>query len=280
MPAIPDGPLDRPQAARLASALRERVVRPVSIEVWTREAPAVDTGERDPGRHSRTTLNLLRQMKALNSSISLTPYDLDRHATMAADRSITESPTVVVRCAGRSITTLGLFLGPLFPVFLDQIGFLSLGRTPLAPETRGFLRGLSADVTIEAFLTPYDGASAKMIPLLGSMAVEGKRVRVTEIEATQFPLLAGRRLVTEVPLLVINGHRFAGFFNEDQLVEQLRQVVEGSDAPVRDQVRAAPYLSEDEIRERSRALRAATATTADQPGGPETAADGLIIPGS
>lgn len=269
MPAIPNSPLDRKQTMQLANALRERIVRPIAVDVWTQQTPVAASDEQEPGPHTETTLQLMRQIKSLHPGINLTPYDLDQHASMAAERGITESPTVVLRCGGRSITTVGLFFGTLFPPFLDQMGFLSLGRTPLSPETRALLQGLSDDLTIEAFLTPYDGASAQMMPLLGALAAEGRRVRLTEIEATQFPALAGRREVTEVPLLFINGRRLAGFFDEAALTEQIERILAGSEEPAtREAARTAPYLSEAEIRRR----------LAGRELGPEAAAGELSVP--
>src|SRR5690606_9092427 len=159
---------------------------------------------------------------------------------------IEHSPTVTLRCGGRGIRTVGLFFGPFSQAFLDALSILSVGQAPLAPETKAPIDAIDTEVTIEAFLSPFDPISVQFIPLLAAFAVEGKRFRITLYETSQFPVLAGKRMLSQVPMLVINGQRFVGQYSEAQLIEQIARVVDGNDEPVvRDRVFATPYLSED-----------------------------------
>ncbi len=283
MSAVPQGPLGKRELNEIARALTERMRRAVSIEVWTRPASAIVSTERDTGAHAEETLALMRQLKTLHPALTLTPYDLEQHASRAEQAGIEHSPTVVLRAGGRSVQMVGMFYGPLFPPLLDIIGFLSQGGSPVSPETRATLQDLPADVEVEAFLTPFDPFSARMLPLLGAFAVESKRLRMRLIEVAQFPVLAGQRLITEVPLLTLNGQRFTGYWNEEALVEQIRRVAEGSDEKViRDRVLSAEYVSEDEARriaiEEMQAEQAQRASDAGQAQGGQTAS-GLYVPG-
>lgn len=249
--------------------LQQRLMRQVAIEVWTREPEAIFTGERDDGRHAQAALELMRQLKSLHPMLTLTPYDLDRHERLAAERGIEHSPTITLRCGGRGLRTVGLFFGPFSQAFLDALGIISIGESRLAPETRVALAGIESEVTIEAFLTPFDPISVQMIPLLAAFAVEGRKFRVTVYEASQFPVLAGKRMVSQVPLLVINGQRFVGNYNEDHLREQIVRVVEGNEEPVvRDRVFASPYVSEDDAIRMSQEQAARAKLQAANPGQP------------
>jgi hypothetical protein len=279
MPTIPEGPLDPQQREQLHTALRSRLVRQVSIEVWTREPSALFTGERDMEAHGPATLALLRQLKTLHPALTLTPYDIDGNAAGAAERGVEHSPTVIMRCGGRTIRTVGLFFGPFFQAFLDELTYLSRGETPLAPETVELLHGIEEEVTIEAFLSAFDPISTRMIPLLGAFAVEGRRLRVTQIEASQFPVLASKRLVEKVPLLVINGQRFTGHYAEAQLAAQVLRVAEGSTEPVvRERVWATEYITEDQARAMAAEERARQAAPGATPGG--APAPGILdVPG-
>lgn len=292
MPAIPEGPLNRQQAAQVAGMLRQRLVRQVALEVWTRPPQAIYTGERDEERHGQAALELVRQLKSLHPMLTLTPYDLQRSERQAVERGIEHSPTVTMRCGGRGLRTVGLFFGPFFQAFLDALGFVSMGDTPLAPETKQRIRAIESEVTIEAFLTPFDPISVQLIPLIAAFAVEGRKFRVTLYEASQFPVLAGRRMVSQVPLITINGRRFVGNYNEEQLCEQIVRVLEGNDEPVvRDRVFASPYISEDDARRlgEEQATRAQQAPQQGQPGEPAQpasesnpasgGASGLYVPG-
>lgn len=282
MPAIPEGPLNRQQGQQVAGLLRQRLLRQVALEVWTRPAQAIFTGDRDDGRHGQAALDLVRQLKSLHPMLTVTPYDIDRHDRQAAERGIEHSPTVTMRCGGRGLRTVGLFFGPFFQSFLDALGIVSVGESPFAPETKARLRAVEDEVTLEAFLSPFDPISVQAIPMLASFAVEGRRFRVTMYESSQFPVLAGKRMVTQVPLYVINGRRFVGHFNEVQLLEQVLRVLAGNEEPVvRERIVATPYISEDDARrmgeEQARAQAAGQARGPGQP--PAGGASGLYVPG-
>jgi len=282
VPAIPEGPLSREQTREVANLLRQRLLRQVAIEVWTREPQAIFTGERDDGRHAQASLALARQLKSLHPMLTLTPYDIDKSAAVAAERGIEHSPTVTLRCGGRGLRTVGLFFGPFSQAFIDALSIISVGESPLAPQTKAALRGIDSEVTIEAFLTPFDPISVQFIPLLAAFAVEGKKFRVTLYESSQFPILAGKRMLSQVPMIVINDKRFVGGYSEAQLCEQIVRVVEGNDEPVvRERVFATPYLSEDDaIRmgtERAKAQQGAIPGAGRPPGAPPSS--GLFVPG-
>jgi hypothetical protein len=263
--------------SEIAKALQERLRRGVSLEVWTRDEGGLVSSERDVNEHAADAVGLMRQLKTLHPALTFTAYDLDRHAARAEEAGITLSPTVVFRSGGRSVQMAGLFYGPLFPPTLDVMGFLSMQTTPLAPETRTAMQALTEAVEIEAFVTPFDPFSPHLIPLLAAFAVEGKQIRLRLVEASQFPVLAGQRLLTEVPLLVINGKRFPGYWDELALSQQIQNVAAGSDEKViRERVLTAEYVSEAEARRLAEA-EAAAATAME---GGQTTASGLIIPGS
>ncbi len=280
MPAIPKGPLSPQQTQQVANLLRQRLLRQVAIEVWTREPQQIFTGERDDGRHAQAALELARQIKSLHPMLTLTPYDIDRSERVAAERGIEHSPTITLRCGGKGIRTVGLFFGPFSQAFLDALSIVSVGETPLTPATKAALRAIDSEVTIEAFLTPFDPISVQMIPMLTAFAVEGRKVRVTLYEAAQFPVLAGKRMITQVPLVTINGKRFVGMYGESDLCEQIVRVVEGNDEPVvRERVLATPYLSEDDaIRMGNERAKAQAATAPGRPPGAPPSS-GLFVPG-
>ncbi|MQC18403.1 MAG: hypothetical protein DWG80_04940 [Chloroflexi bacterium] len=282
MPALPEAPLSANQMQILRDWLRGHLAGAVAIEVWSREDAGIFTGEHDVNPQAAMALSLMRQIKASHPAISVTPYDIDRNTEGAAERGVTESPTVIMRARGRTIRLVGVFFGAVFQPFLDELGYLSTGQSPLAPTMLERLAEIDEEVAIEAYLSAFDPVSIRMIPLLGALAVANRHLRVTEVEASQFPILMGKRLVSQVPTLAINGHRFIGHYNESQLVEQIERVLAGSDEPVvRDQVLASPYVSNAEMRERLEAQIAAQTTAAPPPrgGGGGQTAGGLYVPG-
>jgi len=282
MAVIPEGPLTPNQMQYLRTWLRTRLSGSVAIEVWSREESGLYTGDRDVNAQGWMSLALMRQMKSLHPSLTLTPYDLDSQVDAAAERGIEDTPTLIMRARGRSIRCVGVFFGAVFQPFLDQLGYLSTGRTPLAPATLERLAAIEDEVTIDAYVSAFDPVSLRMIPLLGALAVAGGRIRVTQVEGSQFPILMGKRFVTQMPTLSINGQRFLGHYNESQLVEQIERVLSGSTEPVvRDRVLTTPYVSDAEMRQRVEAQAAAAQAqrASSGPASGTTPGSGLYIPG-
>ena len=252
MPAAPAGPLDRETAVEVMRYLAERLVRPVGLDVWTRRDSALVLTDRDPGTHSDEVLATMRQLVRLHPALSVTAYDLDRHASRAAEAGVELAPTTIVRSGGRSVHVVGLCSGVLFPALLDVLGYLSQGATPIADASREALGALTAPVQLELLVAPYDVYSAHLMRL------------------------AARRGVTEVPLLTIEGRRFTGAWEEPALIEQIGRVATGNDEPViRDHVYAMPFLTEDDARRLAAEQAGAPAAAAPPPQSP----GGLYIPG-
>lgn len=268
MPVVA-GPLDRQQAAQVARWLRDRVTRRVGLDVWTRPESGLVLPDRDACTRCEDVHQAMRQVASLHPAIQFTGYDLERHADRAAEAGIDTAPTTLIRGSGRSIQCVGLFSGLLFPALLDLIWTASVGTTPVGPHTRERLVTLDEPVDVEVMVVPYDPYSAHMARLAGALAVESRQVRVRLIEAAEFPILASRRMLEQVPLVTINGRRFIGAWEEADLVEQVIRVAQGNDDPViRDRIYATPYYNEEQVRELIRQRAEATGQRPPDAGDP------------
>jgi hypothetical protein len=240
------GPLERPDAVQVAQYLNERVGGSVGFDVWTREESGLVRTDRDSCVHCGDVVQLGRQLASLHPALNVTIYDLEKHASRAEEARISTPPMMIVRGSGRSIRIVGLFSGMLFPALLDLIGFISHGKSPLTDETREALVDLD-EVEIEVMVMPFDPYSAYMARLLGSLAVESQSIKLQLTELSEFPILAGQRAVSELPLITINGRRFSGVWDEAPLMEQIQRVLAGDDEPVvRERVLVTPYMSEEQ----------------------------------
>ena len=235
--------------AAIAGYLRERLAGPVGIEVWTRKESGLVLTDRDPCTHCEDVVTVARELASLHPGLSVTLYDLDRHAGRAQEEGIDRLPTTVLRAHGRELRFIGYYSGLLFPAMIDGLLLAGAGATPLSDETKGALDALPERVELELYLTPYDPLSAQMLRLGYALGVESRNVRVTAWEMSEFPILATQRAVTEVPLTVVNGRRYVGPWVEDDLVEQIRRQLTDDDSPViREQVPTTPFLNEVEAR--------------------------------
>ena len=269
MPIIP-----KPDQVAIAQHLIEHLAGRVGIDVWTRPESGILLPDRDPCEHCDDVVTVMRELVSLHSSLSVTRYDLEKHAARASEEGIERAPTTVLRGHGARLHFVGYFSGLLFPVFVDTIVLVGAGGSPLQAQSKATLAGITMPVTLELLVAPYDPLSAYMLRLAAAVAVEQHEVRLVATEMSEFPILAGQRSLAEVPTTIINGRRFSGLFSEAELVEQIRRIVEGNPEPViRERTAASPYLTAEQAR-----AMAIGAQPPEEPALVESSS-GLILPG-
>ena len=269
-PVIP-----REQRPAIANYLSQRLAGPVAVETWTQRESRLVRTDRDPCMFCEPVSSAARQLAALHPLISLTPYDIDKHADRAAEAGIERPPVTVLRGRnGREVRFTGLWSGLLFTAFMDAVVYVGAGVAPINPETREALQAIEEELRLELLVAPYDPYSAYTLRVAAAFAVEARRVRLEVIEISEFPRLAQTRMVTEVPVLLVNGRRFTGAWDENDLLEQLKRVAAGDSEPViRERILVSPFMDVDQAQ--------AFAAREAQGGArqPPTTPGGLIIPG-
>lgn len=272
-------PIPREEATRIAAVLRQALRGRVSLDVWTRDDPALVLPDRDTCTHCDEAVRVTRQLASLHPWLQFTHYDVQEHADRAAEAGVQLCPTIVIRGGGRAVRCTGLFGGGLFPALLDVIQMASARRTPLQASSRSALGTLAQPVELEAMLTPYDPYSPYLARLCAALGIETRQVHVRLIEMAEFPMLAGQRTLSEVPAVTINGRRFSGMWDEGPLVQQIQRLLGGNDEPVvRDRVLTAPYYTEEQLGELAKQQQAAQQKPTASPGQGQASSSGLILP--
>tara|TARA_B110000263_G_scaffold61971_1_gene53235 strand:- start:161 stop:1048 length:888 start_codon:yes stop_codon:yes gene_type:complete len=246
-------PLSREAEAQLASTLQQNIQRRLSLDVWSRPVSSIYRSDRDDARHGPEMTNLVRQITSLHPSISFTPYDIDTFAKRAEQDFVTVAPTIVARSAGHSIRLVGIPAGTLFPAFIDVIVSLTYLSLPLDDEIYQVIAKIESAVNsgspveVELFVTPYDDISSRLYGIFGVLAAATKSVRVTITEIAEFPILAKNRLIEQVPVVTLNGHRFIGVWALHEILHQILHIAKSEDEiVVREESFSGPYVSEDE----------------------------------
>jgi hypothetical protein len=248
-----NNPLSREAEAQLASTLQQNIQRRLSLDVWSRPVSSIYRSDRDDARHGPEMTNLVRQITSLHPAISFTPYDIDTFAKRAEQDFVTVAPTIVARSAGHSIRLVGIPAGTLFPAFIDVIVSLTYLSLPLDDEIYQVIAKIESAVNsgspveVELFVTPYDDISSRLYGIFGVLAAATKSVRVTITEIAEFPILAKNRLIEQVPVVTLNGHRFIGVWALHEILHQILHIAKSEDEiVVREESFSGPYVSEDE----------------------------------
>ena len=248
-----ENPLSREAEAQLASTLQQNIQRRLSLDVWSRPSSSIYRSDRDDTRHGLEMTNLVRQITSLHPAISFTPYNIDTFAERAKQDFVTVAPTIVARSAGHSVRLVGIPAGTLFPAFIDVIVSLTYLNLPLDDEIYQIIEKIEsnidnkAPVEVELFVTPYDDVSSRLYGIFGVLAAATKSVRVTITEIAEFPILAKNRLIEQVPVVTLNGHRFIGVWALHEILHQILHIAKSEDdIVVRQESFSGPYVSEDE----------------------------------
>lgn len=274
-PVIP-----REQRPVIASYLAERLAGPVAIEVWTQRESALVRTDRDPCTFCEPLASAARQLAAMHPLITLTPYDLDKHAERALEAGIERPPVTVLRGRnGREVRFVGLWSGLLFSPLMDAMLFLGAGFAPIKEETREGLKAIEKDLKIELLVAPYDPYSAHTLRVATAFAVESARLHVEAIEVSEFPRLADSRMISEIPVMTVNDRRYIGAWNEEELLQQLHRIAnEDADPVIREHVLTSPFMTVEQAQELA-AREAQGLPAQGVQGQPPSTPGGLIIPG-
>ncbi len=276
---VSESPIPRTERPAIADFLAQRLVGPVALDVWTQQDSELVRTDRDPCTFCDQVTTAARQFASLHPAISLTRYDLDRHADRAREARIERAPVTVIRGRGHELRIVGLWSGVLFPAFMEAVVYASSGTPPLQASTLEKLaqidESLDEDLEVELLMAPYDPQSATTLRLAAAFAMVMRRVRVEAIELSEFPLLAEARMVAELPVVTIGGgRRFTGGWAEEDFAEQLRRSAAGeTESVIRDRILTSPFLTIDQ----AQAIVTGESPPPDQQQ-PPVSPGGLVLP--
>ena len=207
---------------RLKRDFRKHLKADVRLRLYTvRQSPIAI-----PGRDCRfcpQTQQVMEELTSLSPKLSLEIIDFHTGQDTARQDEVSRIPAIAVGPdSGKSLRYYGLPLGYQLPVLIESIKALSRGNTRLSVNTRKQLRRVNRPIHLQVFVTPNSETSAGMALLAHSMAVESPRIRADVIEIEEFPDLARRYSVRQVPMTVINEFTsVAGMASEIELLDKV-----------------------------------------------------------
>ena len=213
------------EQARLKRDFRKHLKRDTSIRFYTQRPSPIAIPGRDC-RYCPQAGQLLEELSALSPRLAVDTVDFHAEPERAREDGVSRIPAILLGAEdGGRVRFYGLPLGYALPVFIESIKIVSKGATRLSVNTRKQLRRINRPVHLQVFVTPGSEVSAGMALLAHAMAVESRQVTADVIEAEEFPELARRYGLRQVPLTVINEiSSVSGMVREDELLERIVQV--------------------------------------------------------
>lgn len=223
------------EKSRLKRDFRKHLKSEVGLRLYTQRPSPIAIPGRDC-RYCPQTQQLLEELADLSPKLKLETVDFYAEPERAKEEGISRIPAIVLgppplssppsggELKGGRLRFYGLPLGYELPVFIDSIKAVSRGATRLSVNTRKQLRRVNRPVQLQVFVTPGSEVSAGMALLSHAMAVESGHIIADVIEAEEFPELARRYGVRQVPLTIINEFAtVAGMVSQDELLERVLQ---------------------------------------------------------
>ena len=223
------------EKARLKRDFRKRLQTGITLRLFTQRPSPIAVPGRDC-RYCPQTLRLMEELAALSPKLQLETIDFHAQPQRAQHDRVSRIPAVVIdnapppsspdsaRKPGPSLKFYGLPLGYQLPALIDAIKSLSRGATRLSPNTRRQLRRINRPVHLQVFVTPASELAAGMSLLAYAIAIENPRIAADIIESEEFPELARRYGVRQVPLTIINElSAIPGMVSEAELLAKTLQ---------------------------------------------------------
>ena len=144
-------------ASKVADFFRERLVNPVTIDLFTEKKSMLFVPGRRECEYCEETEKLLGEVAALSDQIRLNVHDLRNDPDAGESFGINADMIPAFILGGSARGTLRFFgipAGYEFASLLQDLGDVSTAETSLSDAAKASLDGLSADVHIRVFVTP------------------------------------------------------------------------------------------------------------------------------
>lgn len=144
-------PLLSKEVARQVKSALEQVRQPVQVLFF---------GKADGCDYCDETWQLLQEVTALSSNLSLSQYDLETDAAVAAQYRVDKAPGIVLagregeRIVDYGIRLSGIPSGHEFSTLIHDMILVGGRDSGLSQKTRQFLSKLEKPVHLQVFVTP------------------------------------------------------------------------------------------------------------------------------
>ncbi len=184
--------------------------------------------DNDEGKcpYCKQTLDLVKELAALDSRIKLTLYDVNVNKKEARFLHADKVPAIVV--GGKRIFDVlyfGIPAGYEFSSLLEDIIDISNNTTRLSNDTKEKLKTITKPVDIKVFVTPTCPYCPQAVRIAHQFAMENKYIRASMIEAQEFMDLSEKYGVMGVPRTIINDTiPLEGAYPEEAVLQHVLKV--------------------------------------------------------
>jgi len=218
MPVIPLAELDQ-----IKSIFADGLKQPVKLDFFTQKPLTMLVPGREECQFCTDTQALLEDLARMSTLLRLTVHERGADKTLDARLGIERVPATVIRgVLNRPVTFYGIPINYLFSPLIEALLLISQNKAPLPARAAKSLKRLHQPVRVRVFVSPDSEFCGPMMTAAFAFAVESKQVRAEIIEVAEFPRLAERYGVQQVPFTVIDDRAaFPGLVEPDVFADQI-----------------------------------------------------------
>lgn len=191
----------------------------VTIKLFTQEKEC---------RFCEETLQLVNEISEVSDKIKVETYDFAKDKEIVAWYGIERVPAIVVEGdEDNGVRFYGIPAGHELNSLIAVIKLVSTGDSPLKPDTVDALANLANPVHIKVFVTLTCPNCPPAVHIAHQMALASPNVKAEMIESAEFPELAEKYGVYEVPKVIINDQvEFVGAIPEKAFLKFVKKAAE------------------------------------------------------
>ena len=178
---------------------------------------------------SRETLEILEEISSISDMIKFTVYDFDKDKTEVEKYKIDKTPAIVVEgIKDFGIRIYGVPSGYLVSSLIEDVVQTSKNESELLNETKEKLNEIVHPVNLEVFVKPDSPYSPTLVNIAHRMAIENDHISAHLVNITDYPHLAMRFNIEDVPHTVVNGKdSVQGALDERDYTDKILAVYRG-----------------------------------------------------
>jgi len=174
----------------------------------------------------RETRDILEEICAISEKINLTVYDIDQDKNAVEHYEIDKTPGIVIEGnQDFGIRIYGVPSGYLVSSLIEDVVQISKSESELKDETRDKLKEVDKPLTLEVYVNSTSPYSPSLVNIAHRMALENDHISAHLINISNFPHLAMRYHIEDVPHTIVNGKESVkGALDEKDFTDKVLEV--------------------------------------------------------